>query len=160
MTVGADVVVDTALLASLRNKLPVFHQLTAKQEVLLAEYLSFSTVAAGELLWQEEDDSDYLAFILSGRIQMKKNTEFGSSAVVVGIFSTGSVLGEVAFSCKGLRALTASALEPCELAILTRSRFDALLEEHADLGAKVLESVLRASCRRLEKAYQRLAAIF
>ncbi len=160
MTVGTDLVVDSALLNSLRDKLPVFQQLTAGQAVLLAEHLNFSSLATGQILWKEEEDSHYLAFVLSGRIQMKKNTEFGSSAVVVGILTTGSVLGEIAFSRKGCRALSASALEPCELAVLTRPRLDTLMAEHPDLGAKVLESLLQATCGRLEQAYQRLAAIF
>ncbi len=152
---------DSAVMGALLQKnLPLFHALSEEQAALLKSYFSWRQVTAGQELWHEGDSGEYLAFILSGRMQLKKDTEFRGKQVVVGVFSPGAVVGELSFSRNHARVVTAAALEDCQLALLTRSSFDALVNDHPALGVMLLEAVLQAACKRLEKSYQRLAAIF
>lgn len=152
---------DNAVLSRLlREKMPLFRKLDAEQVALLQPYFSLRKVAAGEELWHEGEPGEYLAFVLSGCMQLKKDTEFGGKQVVVGVFSAGAVIGELSFSRNDVRVVTAAALEECQLAVLTRPRFDALMKDHPALGALLLEIVLQAACKRLEKSYERLASIF
>lgn len=144
----------------LREKLPFFRGLSAEQMALQQTYFSLKQVAAGDELWHEGEAGEYLAFVLSGCIQLKKDTEFGGTPVVVGVFSDGAVIGELSFSRNDVRVVTAAALEDCQVAVLTRACFDALVKDHPTLGVKLLEAVLQATCKRLEKSYERLAAIF
>lgn len=141
-------------------KLSFFRGLSAEEITLQQGYFSVRKVVAGEELWHEGEAGEYLAFVLSGCMQLKKDTEFGGTPVVVGVFSPGAVIGELSFSRNDLRVVTAAALEDSRVAILTRASFDALVNEHPGLGVKLLEAVLQATCKRLEKSYERLAAIF
>jgi CRP-like cAMP-binding protein len=149
-----------AVEALLQEKLSFFRGLNAELVALQQAYFSVRQVAAGEELWHEGEAGEYLAFVLSGCMQLKKDTEFGGKPVVVGVFSAGAVIGELSFSRNDVRVVTAAALEDCQVAVLTRSRFDALVKDHPALGVKLLETVLQATCKRLEKSYERLAAIF
>jgi len=144
----------------LLEKLPFFRRLNVEQVAFLQSFFSVRQVAQGVELWHEGDPGEYLAFVLSGYMQLKKNTEFGDKSVVVGVFSDGAVIGELSFSRNDVRVLTAAALEECQVAILTRSCFDALVKDHPDVGVKLIETVLQATCKRLEKSYERLASIF
>lgn len=157
--VGSDTDLGTAK-ELLQGKLSFFRGMTAEQLTLQQEYFSFKQVAAGEELWHEGEAGEYLAFVLSGCMQLKKDTEFGGKSVVVGVFSSGAVIGELSFSRNDVRVVTAAALEDSQVAILTRACFDTLAKEHPALGVKLLETVLQATCKRLEKSYERLAAIF
>mgnify|MGYP000448175578 FL=1 len=151
---------NAELAALLQEKMPLFSRLDTEQVALLQSYFSLRKVAVGEELWHEGEPGEYLAFVLSGSMQLKKDTEFGGKQVVVGVFSTGSVIGELSFSRSDVRVVTAAALEDCQLAILTRSRFDDLVKNHPAMGVLLLERVLQAACKRLEKSYERLASIF
>ncbi len=144
----------------LQDKLPFFRGLNADQMALQQAYFSVKQVSAGQELWHEGQPGEYLAFVLSGCMQLKKDTEFGGTPVVVGVFSAGAVIGELSFSRNDVRVVTAAALDESRVAILTRPRFEALVKEHPELGVKLLETVLQATCKRLEKSYERLAAIF
>ena len=144
----------------LQDRLSFFRGLNAEQVALQQAYFSVRQVAVGEELWREGDPGEYLAFVLSGCMQLKKDTEFGGKSVVVGVFSAGAVIGELSFSRNDVRVVTAAALEDCQVAVLPRSGFDALVQDHPALGVKLLETVLQATCKRLEKSYERLAAIF
>ena len=144
----------------LQEKLPFFRGLNAEKVAQLQTYFTVRTVAVREELWHEGEPGEYLAFVLSGCMQLKKDTEFGGKPVVVGVFSEGAVIGELSFSRNDVRVLTAAALDECQVAILTRTRFAALVKDHPALGVRLLETVLQATCKRLEKSYERLAAIF
>ncbi len=144
----------------LQEKISLFRGLDGEQTASLMAYFSSRKIVAGEELWCEGDLGEYLAFVLSGCMQLKKNTEFGDKSVVVGVFSAGAVIGELSFSKNDVRVVTAAALEECQVAVLTRSHFDALVKDYPALGVKLLETVLQATCKRLEKSYERLAIIF
>jgi CRP-like cAMP-binding protein len=161
MNRGVGTEADGATVESLlQEKLPFFRGLDAAQVTQLKTYFSVRTIAAREELWHEGEPGEYLAFVLSGCMQLKKDTEFGGKPVVVGVFSAGAVIGELSFSRNDVRIVTAAALEECQVAVLTRTRFAALVKDHPALGVKLLETVLQATCKRLEKSYERLAAIF
>jgi len=48
-------------------------------------------ISAGETLWKKDDPCDYIAFIVSGRVEIKKETEFKGKNVIVGIYSKGAL---------------------------------------------------------------------
>ena len=44
----------------------------------LSAFFGSKKVLAGQPLWKEEDPFDYIAFIASGKVEMRKETEFGA----------------------------------------------------------------------------------
>lgn len=144
----------------MRQDLRCFRFLDGPDLSRVADYFSCRRVAAGEVLWREGDADAGEVFILRGRLEAKKQTEFAGKEVVVGVFSAGSLVGELNFLDGRPRAVTVVALEDADLLLLSRESFERLLREHPEQGLALLKGMLLAVSIRLRKAYERLAAIF
>ncbi len=146
--------------ALLKKQLRFFQFLEEEDLETLAEYFTCSQIKAGDILWKEGDPGDFEAFIVEGKIEVKKETEFAGKEVVVGVYSPGAIVGEFCLVEKGPRAVTAVAMEDTTLLFLTCERFEALLQAHPVLGGKILKGMLFAVSTRLRKSFERLASIF
>jgi CRP/FNR family cyclic AMP-dependent transcriptional regulator len=124
------------------------------------EFLGCRNLSAGEILWKEGDPCDYLAFIVEGRLEMKKSTEFAGKEVVIGVYSAGTIAGEICILNGTPRAVTAVALENSSLLVLSKEDFERLLREHPESGVRLLKGMLLAISTRLRKSFERLAAVF
>ena len=117
----------------------------------------------GEVLFHEGDPGDFIAFLVSGRLEVKKRTEFPDKHFVVAMFGPGSFVGEMAIAGGEdghRRTVTVTAIEDSTLAVLDRGDFDKILEEFPHSSARLLRAMLRIVGRRLNGANERLAAIF
>lgn len=144
----------------MKQDLTAFRFLEEEDIPLLSPFFDCRQVAAGETLWEEGGDCNYLVFVIDGRLEIKKETEFKGKLVIVGVYGRGNVAGELCLLDGSPRAVTVAALEDCNLLLLTRDRFEALLQEHPLLGIKLLKGMLLAVSVRLRKSFDRLAAIF
>lgn len=126
----------------------------------IAPYFSCRMVPARANVWTSGEVDDYMAFIISGRIELKVDTEFPGKQVVVGVFSRGAVIGVGSVLNHHPRTSTARALEDCGLVLLARESFEALLQVYPQTGIKLLKGVLLSETHRLSRAYARLASVF
>lgn len=126
----------------------------------IAPFFECRQVAAGKPLWKEGDPGDYVAFIIHGRVEVNKQTEFEGKPVVVGVYSRGAIVGELNILDHSPRSVGAVAMDHVDLVILTAGSFERLIEEHPGLGVKLLKGMLLTVAIRLRKSYERLAAIF
>lgn len=137
-----------------------FEYLDVAEKAIVGQYLECCEVASGTVLWNEGDDSNSAAFVVEGRIEVKKQTEFEDKHVIVGIYGEGSVVGELCLFTEDRRAVTATALTDSWLLRISAERFEALLAEHPVAGGKLLKGMFVAVSIRLRKSFERLAAIF
>jgi CRP/FNR family cyclic AMP-dependent transcriptional regulator len=126
----------------------------------LSSYFECRQASAGEVLWREGDTEDYEAFIVSGHVEALKETEFKGKQVVVGIYSHGSIVGELCILNNAKRAVTAVAQDDVNLLILSRENFERVTKENPELGVKLLKGMLLAVSVRLRKSFERLASLF
>ncbi len=126
----------------------------------LCSYFQCRSVAKGEVLWEEGDPCDYAAFIVSGRVEVMKQTEFKGKHVVVGIYGKGAVVGALCILDGGKRAVTAKALDDVSITTISRDSFDRLIVEKPELGAQVMKGMLLSFSTRLRKSFERLATFF
>jgi SulP family sulfate permease len=70
----------------------------------------------------------------------------------IATFGRGDAFGEIAFLDLGGRSADAVALEPTELFVLSRVRFDALAEQHPRLGHHFFEALALSLAVRLRHA--------
>ena len=126
----------------------------------ISPYFNCQMLPARADLWRSGDTDDYMAFVISGKIELKIDTEFPGKQVVVGVFSRGAVIGSNSVLNHHPRSSTARALEDCGLVLLAKENFDALLASHPQTGIKLLKGVLLSETHRLSRAYARLASIF
>jgi len=137
-----------------------FHFLRHKDIRTLSDFLGCRQVPAGEVLWKQGDACEYLAFIASGRVEVSKSTEFPGKNVIVGIYGAGSIVGELCLLKDQPRAVNVAALEATDLLILSKENFEQLMEQHPDVGARLLKGMLLTVSTRLDKAFERLTAVF
>lgn len=149
-----------SLPSDIKKCLEDLHIFTAEELASLLPYLKERKIAVGETLWHEGQSGRYLALILSGHLEAKKDTEFPGKQVVVAVFGPGAVVGELSFLDQSPRAVSVVALEDARLAVIGCDEFGELVVECPEVGMKVYRTILLALASRLKKSYERLAAIF
>jgi CRP-like cAMP-binding protein len=144
------------LYTSMKGKKSVFNFLSDEDVENLSAFFKSKNIPAGETLWKEEDPFDYIAIIVSGSVEIKKEAEFGGMNVVIGIYSKGALC----ILDDSLRKVTAVALEDVLLAIITQESLDRLIDTDPVLGAKLMKGMLLTVSDRLRKSFDRIVAFF
>ncbi len=137
-----------------------FKTLTDEEVSAFLDFCDVKQVAAGETLWREGDSDNYAAFIISGKIGIKKKTEFLHKYMIVGTFAKGTVVGELCLLTDHLRSVTAVIIETVDLVILTSKKFERLITEQPILGLKLLRHIFLVISKRLSRSTERIASIF
>ncbi|NJC88765.1 MAG: cyclic nucleotide-binding domain-containing protein [Desulfuromonas sp.] len=148
------------LCEKMKRELRCFSFLSDVELGAIAPYFSCRMVPARADVWRSGDVEDYMAFIVTGKVELKVDTEFPGKQVVVGVFSRGAVIGAGSVLSPHPRTLTARALEDCGLVLLARENFEMLLQAYPQTGIKLLKGVLLSEAHRLSRAYARLASVF
>ncbi len=148
------------LVLELKDELRLFHLLSDEEVEKLAPYFEKINLPARSVLFSEGDPGDYIGFVLSGRLEVKKETEFKGKQIVLALLEKGSFVGELSMLDGHPRSATVVALEDSEILILRRSALDAFIQEYPETGIKVLKGIIRVLSLRLRKVVDRLASIF
>ncbi|MBW1644896.1 MAG: cyclic nucleotide-binding domain-containing protein [Deltaproteobacteria bacterium] len=141
-------------------RIPVFRFMSAADWEIFKEYLEPLRFAAGDILYHEGEQGDYLVYILSGRLEALKKTAFLGKPVILADFLAGSVVGEMAFVDGSPRSVTVKVLEDSELLRFSRASYEELLRRTPVIGAKLLNGIAHLLSLRLRKANERLATLF
>ena len=144
------------LYACMQEEKSIFNFLSDEDLRNLSAFFEMKNIPAGEALWKLEDPYDYIAFIVSGSVEIKKETEFEGKELVVGIYSKGALC----ILDGSLRRVTAEVLEDVTLAIITQKNLDNLIDTNPELGAKLMKGMLLTVSIRLRKSFDRLAVFF
>lgn len=144
---------------SLMSEVPQFDALAPEEMALVSDYVVRKNVVAGEVLTKEGDRGDSLYYIVSGRIQISKDSNEGTQTVLAR-FNRGASVGEMSLIEDTPRSATATALDPAELLIMTRQGFDDLVKKHPDIGVKILKNIAKSLSTRLRYTSGRFADMF
>lgn len=150
----------SAISRKLKDKFGFFNTLTDDELTAFLGFCESKRFDAGETLWKEGDEHHYAAFIISGKVGVKKKTEFEGKHMIVGTFGPGTVLGELCLLTDKPRSVTAEVIEPVESIILSNDNFELLLMEHTMLGLKLLRHIFLITSERLHRSTDRIARIF
>lgn len=112
------------------------------------------------VVFREGDPGDFIGFILSGKVEVKKQTEFKGNQLIIALLSKGAMVGELSMFDKRKRSATVEAVENTTLLLLTNEAFDALIQKYPFTGVKILKGLIRILSLRLRKATERLTTIF
>jgi CRP-like cAMP-binding protein len=123
-------------------------------------FFEHKTFKAGEILWKEGAPCGYVAFIISGRVQVKKKTEFKGNQVVLGVYKKGAYVGALCLLDGSPRAVTAEALDDACVIVITRKNFDKLSKSYPEIATAIMKGMMLAISKRLKKSFDRLVAVF
>lgn len=152
--------IATNICKCMKEELNAFGFLSDKNVDELCKFFERRTAAEGEIIWEEGDPCDYIAIIVSGRVEIKKQTEFEGRHVVVGVISSGSIVGALCILDEHPRAVTAEALEDVSLLTITHEKLEQLISTNPDLGVKLLKGILMSVSFRLRRCFERLTKFF
>lgn len=149
-----------SLCARIKKDFRFFHYLNADERNFVTQYLDCWELPSGKILWNEGDPGGFVAFVVKGRVEVKKRTEFADHHVIVGVYSEGSVVGELSLFSDEPRAVSATALTDVSLLKLEFHKFEDLLLADPVAGSKLLKGMFLAVTLRLNQVFERLASIF
>ncbi|KPJ97804.1 MAG: hypothetical protein AMK71_12490 [Nitrospira bacterium SG8_35_4] len=155
---------DTALrdfIFEMKDKLILFHFLAPEEVEKTIPYLEAVSYQKGSNLFIEGEPGDFVGFIVKGRLEVKKETEFKGKQVVLATLGRGSLVGELSFVDEGEpRTATVVALDDVEVILLRRKSLDSLAEQYPQIGIKIFKGIIRILAIRLRKSVERLTLIF
>ncbi len=144
----------------LKDKFRFFNTMTDDEFRTFISYCDTKQMKAGENLWEEGDKSHYTMFIVSGKVGIKKQTEFKGKHIIVGTFDPGTFVGELCILGDRPRSATAVVLESVDTIILSSDNFELLSTEHPRLALKLLKHIFVITVERLHRSTDRIARIF
>jgi CRP/FNR family cyclic AMP-dependent transcriptional regulator len=116
--------------------------------------------SVGSVVFKEGDSGDFIGFVVSGKLEVKKQTEFKGNQLIIALLSSGASVGELSIFDQHQRSATVEAIEDTTMLILRNTSLDALLQQHPYTGTKLLKGLIRILALRLRKATERLTTIF
>jgi CRP/FNR family transcriptional regulator len=136
----------------LLQAVPVFSALAGDDLVRVAEVAVPRTLAAGEVVFREGDESDTCYVIRSGHVRAIREHPDGRS-ITLANFGPGDFFGELAMFDDERRSATIEALDHTEVIGILGGDMRRLLRAHADISVKLLAAL----GRRLRETNERLA---
>lgn len=106
---------------------------------------------SGERIFSRGDTDDVLYLIRRGAVRIMLQLD-ETQWRHIGTFGRGNFFGEMAFLDGQARSADATALTDTELFALSRTKFDALAEEHKRMAINLLEGLARVLAIRLRYA--------
>jgi CRP/FNR family transcriptional regulator, cyclic AMP receptor protein len=126
----------------------------------IACFFESVTYPAHTVIFREGDPADFIGFILSGKLEVKKQTEFKGNQLIIAILTKGALVGELSIFDENKRSATIETVENTSMLLLRNDAFDSLLREYPEIGIKILKGFIRILSLRLRKTTERLTTVF
>lgn len=136
--------------------IPMFDQIKADDLNVVARHMNFMDFESKEVIFSEGDKGDFVCFVTKGFLDVLKKNEEGKNAVIASL-GRGRSLGEMALLDDFPRSATVKAKTKSTLLILTRKGFEKLLEQHPQIGIKMLKGLAKLLSMNLRKTSSLLA---
>ena len=134
---------------------PFFAEFNREDIGLLANYMRVYRAQAGQALIREGDDGDFMLLIISGSVDIYKNSAQGERQLMTSALP-GVTLGEMSMIDGEPRFATCIATDMTTFAVLTRDAMANIILEKPSLGAKILIKLVTMLSQRLRQTSARL----
>ena len=151
---------DKPAIKALMRKLPHFDRLDDDQLDIMAEYIEYQKVEAGNTLVKEGENGESLYYVISGEMEINKEALDGRHAVLAR-FKKGATVGEMAIiENRSTRSATAITITETELLVLNRDRFNELVDSNPSIALKITQNIANMISARLRHTSGRFADVF
>jgi CRP-like cAMP-binding protein len=121
----------------------------------LAGFFHVLRATPGLPVIHEGGSGDYMLLVLSGRVDVLKRAQDGSSRLMATV-GPGMTLGEMSMIDGEPRFATCMAIEPTTVAVLTRDDMRRIIEDAPRLGTKILLNLMTLLAQRLRRTSAKL----
>jgi len=128
----------------------LFSGLDAREARLLASHMLLYGARQGTTIFAEGDPGNFLCLILEGRTVITKQGDDGQPHTI-GTVGPGKTIGEMALIDGEPRSASCSCQTDVELALLSKSNFDKLVQTAPLLGYKVMARLAKLLSQRLRQ---------
>lgn len=125
----------------------------------IAPFFELKNYSAGTQIFREGEAGDFIGFVVSGKIEVKKQTEFKGNQVIIALLGSGALFGEMSIF-EQQRSATVETVEDSVILVLRNSGLDAITQQYPHIGIKLLKGFIRILALRLRKVTERLTTIF
>ena len=136
--------------------IPIFDTLNSDELKIISKYMNFMDFEPRETIFKEGEKGDYVCFVTEGSLDVLKKNEKGREVVIASL-GRGRSIGEMSVIDDFPRSATVKARVKTTLIILTRKGFEQVLEQHSQIGVKILKGISRLLSMNLRKTSSRLA---
>jgi CRP/FNR family transcriptional regulator, cyclic AMP receptor protein len=143
--------------AAVFRRVALFSELEAAELEALARAFSPRSYPSGSPIIRESEPGDLFFVILRGEVKVFVDSPDGRE-VVLSHLQTGDFFGEMALLEGETRSASVEALTDCELAVLARAEFFAVLERDFSLTRKILER-LSSRLRKANEVIESMALL-
>ncbi|HEX9641060.1 MAG TPA: Crp/Fnr family transcriptional regulator [Candidatus Krumholzibacteria bacterium] len=134
------------------RRINLFRFLRPEQMESLRRQAEHRVYQRKQLVYKAQDDGDALYLVEEGQVKLSRFDERGRE-IILAILEAGELFGEECLGGRGSRLAYAEALCEARVAKFSRSEFDKLMHENADLSLAVARQIsqhLLAAHARLE----------
>jgi len=134
---------EVNLTLEMLRQIPLFKYATYKELVHVVNITEVMDFAAGQPVFEEGNEGDYLYVVMRGRVRLHKGDTDVTS------FEPGQHFGEMALVDRAPRSASATAEVDSRLLAIHRSDFYALVRQETSLSVKILWSFVQVLADRL-----------
>lgn len=127
---------------------PLFDRFSKNEIAALCQFMHCFAAPRDGTLLAEGDDGDYALIILSGNVDVRKQSPEGALVTIANV-SRGSSLGEMSLIDGERRFASCIATEPTDFAVFTRADLNEMLLRHPRLANKFLIKLMQILVGRL-----------
>jgi len=144
----------------LKQSFPCFRDLPPDELSGVMHFFDFVSLTPGDELWVNDDNKSYVGFILNGKIGVKKQLKDSKREVILGVYTAGSMVGELSLLSDKPSSVSAKAFEPTDMIVLHNCNFQEMLDVEPMIGLSLLKHLFWCTSKRLDQSYERIASIF
>lgn len=136
--------------------IPLFDEMDPESLKVLASHMHLLETGEGELVFEEGEKGNYMAFVVDGELAVIKDAASGERAIITSL-TRGASIGEMAVIDRFPRSATVIAQTDTTLATLSNEDFHDILKNHPQVGIAMLKAIARLLSMHLRKTSSQLA---
>lgn len=149
---------DINIVKEFLKKIVLFKDLNDTELELLTNLIDVKTYEKDSLLFTENNPRKNLYLIYEGEVELFKKTPFGEEKRLT-FFSRYDFIGEGALLDDSPHSTNAKALLESTIFLLSRERFQDLIEDYGSIAIKIFSHVARVISRRMRQSNARVINI-
>jgi CRP/FNR family cyclic AMP-dependent transcriptional regulator len=133
-------------------------QLSPEESACVVSFMRLVGFAAGTTVIREGDQQEtgYMLLLLTGEVSVQTLDPGSSEPVIISVLGPGNVIGAMGLLDGAPRSASCVATSRIEAAVLSRGALDQLIEQHPQVGAKLMVALSQRLSDQLRATGQQI----